>query len=128
MEQQGTPVVQLDYSFLTDGKAQVPLLAAIDNIYHRTMAVWVPLKGADEYAVKCIRAYIQALGFPSGVIQSDSEHSALAVSKVAVETITGWSTPQTPVNSICYSKGFSRNGREATLGTPGNVAYHTILR
>eukprot|EP00971_Amphidinium_carterae_P059551 1177736-Amphidinium_carterae.1 len=33
MEQQGTPVVQLDYSFLTDGESQVPLLAANDNVY-----------------------------------------------------------------------------------------------
>eukprot|EP00971_Amphidinium_carterae_P262495 5206935-Amphidinium_carterae.1 len=63
------------------------------------MAVWVPLKGADEYAVKCIRAFIQTLRFPSGVIQSDSENSALAVSKVAVEPISGWSTRQTSVNS-----------------------------
>eukprot|EP00971_Amphidinium_carterae_P150291 2979481-Amphidinium_carterae.2 len=31
------------------------VLAATDNVYHRTMAVWVPLKGADEYAVKSIR-------------------------------------------------------------------------
>eukprot|EP00971_Amphidinium_carterae_P026158 515821-Amphidinium_carterae.1 len=30
-DQQGTPVVQLDYSFLTDGELQIPLLAAIDN-------------------------------------------------------------------------------------------------
>eukprot|EP00971_Amphidinium_carterae_P094039 1860854-Amphidinium_carterae.1 len=30
-EQEGTAVVQLDYSFLTDGETQVPLLAAIDN-------------------------------------------------------------------------------------------------
>eukprot|EP00971_Amphidinium_carterae_P312188 6205189-Amphidinium_carterae.1 len=49
-DQQGTPVVQLDYSFLTDGELQIPLLAAIDNVYHRTMAVWVPLKGAEDYA------------------------------------------------------------------------------
>eukprot|EP00971_Amphidinium_carterae_P156113 3095162-Amphidinium_carterae.2 len=63
------------------------------------MAVWVPLKGADEYAVKRIRAFIQTLGFPSSVLQRDSEHSALAVSKVAVEPISGWSTRQTPLNS-----------------------------
>eukprot|EP00971_Amphidinium_carterae_P132505 2624476-Amphidinium_carterae.2 len=67
------------------------------------MAVWVPLKGADEYgvqyAVKCIRALIQTLGFPSGIIRSDSEHSAPAVSKVAIKPIAGWSTRQTPVNS-----------------------------
>eukprot|EP00971_Amphidinium_carterae_P156566 3103513-Amphidinium_carterae.1 len=77
-DQQGTPVVQLDYWFLTDGELQIPLLAAIDNVYHRTMAVWVPLKGAEDYAVKSIRIFIQSLGLPSGVIQSDSEHSALA--------------------------------------------------
>eukprot|EP00971_Amphidinium_carterae_P295579 5870407-Amphidinium_carterae.3 len=63
------------------------------------MAVWFPLKGADEYAVKCIWAFIQTVGLPSGVIQSDSEHSTIAVSKVAVETITSWSARQTPVNS-----------------------------
>eukprot|EP00971_Amphidinium_carterae_P010164 200448-Amphidinium_carterae.4 len=45
------------------------------------MAVWVPSKGADEYAVKSIRMLIQTLGFPNGIIQSDSEHSALAVRK-----------------------------------------------
>eukprot|EP00971_Amphidinium_carterae_P257977 5120652-Amphidinium_carterae.1 len=37
-ELEGTPVVQLDYSFLTDGETQVPLLAAIDNVHHRTLA------------------------------------------------------------------------------------------
>eukprot|EP00971_Amphidinium_carterae_P118003 2337676-Amphidinium_carterae.2 len=99
MEQQGTPVVQLDYSFLTDGESQVPLLAAIDNVYHRMMATWVPLKGADEYAVKSIRMFIQTLGFPNGISQSDSEHSALAVSKVAVEPIAGWCSRQTPLIS-----------------------------
>eukprot|EP00971_Amphidinium_carterae_P290689 5772390-Amphidinium_carterae.1 len=84
-DQQGTTMVQLDYSFLADGELQVPLLAAIDNVHHRTMAVLVPLKGAVEYAVKSIRIFIQSLGTPSGVIQSDSEHTALAVSKAAVE-------------------------------------------
>eukprot|EP00971_Amphidinium_carterae_P258443 5129537-Amphidinium_carterae.1 len=98
-DQQGTPVVQLDYSFLTDGESQVPLLAAIDKVYHRTMAVWVPLKAADQYAVKSIRMFIQTLGLPNGIIQSDNEHSALAVSKVAVEPIVGWNTRQTPLNS-----------------------------
>eukprot|EP00971_Amphidinium_carterae_P133843 2651583-Amphidinium_carterae.1 len=63
------------------------------------MAVWVPLKGAEDYAVKSIRIFIQSLGLPSGVVQSDSEHSALAVSRVAVETIAGWTTRQTPLNS-----------------------------
>eukprot|EP00971_Amphidinium_carterae_P275346 5463102-Amphidinium_carterae.1 len=67
------------------------------------MAVWVPLKGAEDYAVKSIRVFIQSLGLPSGVVQSDSERSALAVSKVAVEPImlpiAGWSTRQTPLNS-----------------------------
>eukprot|EP00971_Amphidinium_carterae_P298419 5929492-Amphidinium_carterae.1 len=63
------------------------------------MAVWVPLKGAEEYAVKSIRIFIQSLGIPSGVVQSDSEHSALAVSKVAVEPIAGWTTRQTPLSS-----------------------------
>eukprot|EP00971_Amphidinium_carterae_P311871 6199244-Amphidinium_carterae.1 len=63
------------------------------------MAVWVPLKGAEEYAVKSIPIFIQSLGIPSGVIQSDGEHSALAVSRVAVEPIAGWTTRQTPLNS-----------------------------
>eukprot|EP00971_Amphidinium_carterae_P100472 1987212-Amphidinium_carterae.1 len=82
MEKQGTPVAQLDYSFLTDGESQVPLLEAIDNVYRRTVAIWVRLKGADEYAVKSTRMFMQTLGFPNGmivgIIQSDSEHSALA--------------------------------------------------
>eukprot|EP00971_Amphidinium_carterae_P046120 907881-Amphidinium_carterae.1 len=63
------------------------------------MAVWVPLKGAEDYAVKSIRILIQSLGLPSGVIQSDSEQSALAVSRVAVKPIAGWSTRKTPLNS-----------------------------
>eukprot|EP00971_Amphidinium_carterae_P237112 4705949-Amphidinium_carterae.1 len=95
-EQEGTPGIQLDYSFLTDGETQVPLLAAIDNVYHRTLAVWIPLKGADAYVAKCIKTYVQSLGFPRGIIQSDSEHSALAVSKLAIETVDGWTTRQTP--------------------------------
>eukprot|EP00971_Amphidinium_carterae_P340838 6479342-Amphidinium_carterae.1 len=49
-----------------NGELQVPLLAAIDNVYHRTLAVWVPLKGAEEYAVKSIRIFIQSMGIPSG--------------------------------------------------------------
>eukprot|EP00971_Amphidinium_carterae_P137192 2718588-Amphidinium_carterae.3 len=44
------------------------------------MAVWVPLKGAEEYAVKSIMMFIQSLGIPKGVIQS-------------------WSAGQTPLNS-----------------------------
>eukprot|EP00971_Amphidinium_carterae_P346323 6487699-Amphidinium_carterae.1 len=32
-------VVQLDYSFFTDGETQVAFLAGIDNVYHRTLAV-----------------------------------------------------------------------------------------
>eukprot|EP00971_Amphidinium_carterae_P252620 5015199-Amphidinium_carterae.2 len=101
MEQQGTPVVQLDYSFLTDGEAQVPLLAAVDNVYHRKMAIWVPLKGADEYA-------------------SGSEHSALALSKVAVEPLAGLSARQTPVNS----KG--SNGRLERLQLELQEMFRTI--
>eukprot|EP00971_Amphidinium_carterae_P349131 6490861-Amphidinium_carterae.4 len=125
LEQQGTPVIQLDYSFLTDGEAQVPLSAAIDNVYHRTMTIWVPLKGADEYAVKSIRAFIQTLGFPGGIIQSDSELSALAVSKVAVEPIAGWSARQTPVNSKGSNHSMERS-RDFTW-TSRNVPDHQIM-
>eukprot|EP00971_Amphidinium_carterae_P253309 5029132-Amphidinium_carterae.2 len=100
-DQQGTTMVQLDYSFLTNGESQVPLLAAIDNVYHGTMAVLVPLKGAEEYAVKSIRIFIQSLGIPNGVIQSDSEHSALA--------------------------GLERYGRETALGIARHVPDHQVM-
>eukprot|EP00971_Amphidinium_carterae_P055872 1101901-Amphidinium_carterae.1 len=36
------------------------------------MAVWVPLKGAEEYAVKSIRIFVQSLGIPRLEYTSDT--------------------------------------------------------
>eukprot|EP00971_Amphidinium_carterae_P163275 3237186-Amphidinium_carterae.1 len=64
------------------------------------MAVWVRLKGAEEYAVKSIRIFIQSLGIPSGVIQSDRlDHTS--------DTIE--------------LKRFEWNGRKTALGTARHV-------
>eukprot|EP00971_Amphidinium_carterae_P351541 6492157-Amphidinium_carterae.7 len=66
--------------------------------------------------------FIQTLGLPHGIIQSDSEHSALAVRKAAVEPIVGWSTTD-PIEI----KRFKWNGLETTPETARHVQDNQVM-
>ena len=63
-EPDATPVVQLDYCFNTSDRQCVPVLCAVDNVYHRSMAMWCDRKGSrDGYAVKAVKEFCESLGF-----------------------------------------------------------------
>eukprot|EP00971_Amphidinium_carterae_P348747 6490656-Amphidinium_carterae.1 len=96
----GPPVVQADYTFYADGEFQIPVLGAIDNVYHRGMSVWLSHKGlVDDYATKCLQSFLQSLGFAKGIVQVDPENSAIAIAKKATDALEGWHWRHTPVNS-----------------------------
>eukprot|EP00971_Amphidinium_carterae_P346544 6488066-Amphidinium_carterae.1 len=100
LEASGPPIVQADFTFYTDGEVQVPVLGAIDSVYHRGMSVWLTHKGVvDDYATKCLQSFLQSLGFARGIVQVDAENSAVAVAKKAIENLEGWHWRHTPVNS-----------------------------
>ena len=99
---EATPVVQLDYCFARfgPGDPQVPVLCAIDNVYHRSMAVWCDRKGSrDNYAVKAVEEFCKSLGFEKVLLQTDPENSAIDVVHEACLKLPVASPRATPVAS-----------------------------
>ncbi|CAK0853235.1 unnamed protein product, partial [Prorocentrum cordatum] len=86
-EVEGVPVIQIDYMFdKTHRDERVhPVMNAIDNVYHSTASVWCEAKGGgDLFLLKCLKRYVEKLGFEKVIIQCDPENAAKDVAaKVA---------------------------------------------
>ena len=78
----------------------IPVLCAVDNVYHRSMAFWCDRKGSrDAYAVKAVQEFCESLGFEKIILQTDSENSAVDVAHEVCTRIHGATPRTTPVAS-----------------------------
>ncbi|CAK0857324.1 unnamed protein product [Prorocentrum cordatum] len=114
-EAEGVPVIQIDYMFgKTHRDERVrPVMNAIDNVYHSTASAWCEAKGGGYlFLLKCLKRYVEKLGFEKVIIQCDPENAAKDVAaKVARDIGNNATFRYTPTTS----KGGQRHGGEAPL-------------
>ena len=90
--QDGIPMISCDYTFMTvngeeDGRAK-PILVIKDSRTTSVAATFVDAKGPTPYAVKYFSNFLKTLGYKRVLLQSDGEHSIVAL-KTQAATAAG---------------------------------------
>jgi len=123
-EPQKIPVIEFDYSFLSDSKSdpesKLTMLVAVDSVYESITSIFVQKKGAsDEYVMQSMLQYIESLGFKEAELKCDQEASTVDIMNSLIRrckscALTGTATPK-------GSKGSLGRGERGHLSVQGQL-------
>ena len=92
------PVLQMDYSFLSDspGGDQATLLNVVDVLTGMALSVVVPSKGRTPYSQAELRRFVLEVGRTFGVLQTDPEPALKSLAEAVTGEVGGLSLRSTP--------------------------------